>query len=211
MSKLSPFQNQVERYERWFSTNHWAYEAELRAVESLLPKEGLGVEVGVGTGRFASPLGVTFGVEPVLQMAQRAQNRGIKVLRGVAEKLPFQNGLFDFILMVTTICFVDDIHKTVQEAYRVLTVQGDLIVAFVDRESSLGQLYEKHKEESVFYKKATFYSIAELVGIMKQSGFKSFQFRQTLFDTAANITPEEPVSQGYGKGAFVVMRCGKTG
>ena len=95
MPQTSSFQSHVQRYENWFAKNPWDYEAELRAVRSLLPKEGRGVEIGVGTGRFASPLGIEVGVEPAGNMAEIAQSRGIKVLSGVAEKLPFNDAAFD--------------------------------------------------------------------------------------------------------------------
>lgn len=80
MPKISPFQKNVDQYERWFTKNRWVYEAELRAVKALLPEAGLGVEIGVGTGRFAAPLGIKIGVEPSIRMKKIAQDRGIQIL-----------------------------------------------------------------------------------------------------------------------------------
>jgi hypothetical protein len=88
MPKISPFEKYAEQYEDWFEKNRWVYEAELRAVKAMLPPGGHGVEIGVGTGRFAEPLGIKIGVEPSKRMREIAQKRGIKVLDGVAEKLP---------------------------------------------------------------------------------------------------------------------------
>jgi SAM-dependent methyltransferase len=48
-----------------------------------------GVEIGVGTGLFAVPLGILIGVEPSPRMAELARYRGIEVLENVAEELPF--------------------------------------------------------------------------------------------------------------------------
>ena len=42
-------------------------------------------------------------------MADKASKLGIHVLPGIAENLPILNSTFDFVLMVTTICFVDDL------------------------------------------------------------------------------------------------------
>ncbi len=53
-------------------------------------------------------------------MAAKARARGIDVHPGVAEGLPFPDGRFDFILFVTTICFVDDLLKAFEEAFRTL-------------------------------------------------------------------------------------------
>ncbi|MBW1851510.1 MAG: class I SAM-dependent methyltransferase, partial [Deltaproteobacteria bacterium] len=161
MPKIAPFEKHVEQYEEWFAKNRWVYEAELRAVKEMIPTKGRGIEIGVGTGRFAEPLGIKMGVEPSKRMREIAQNRGIQVLDGVAEELPFDDSQFDFVLMVTTVCFVDDISKALMEAHRVLSHGGFLIIGFVDRSSMVGQTYLSHQSENVFYKDATFFSVGE--------------------------------------------------
>lgn len=206
MPKTAPFQKYVARYEAWFTENRWVYEAELRALKDLLPEKGLSVEIGVGTGRFAEPLGIKIGVEPSSGMRRIAQKRGIQVLEGVAEELPFGNSRFDAAILVTTVCFLDDVNKAFQEAYRILAKQGVLIVGLIDRNSPLGQIYLKHKNKNVFYRYATFFSVDEVVEIMKQSGFEAFAFRQTIFGNLSETDENEPVKDGYGKGSFVVIR-----
>ena len=57
MPKISPFEKYAEQYEEWFVVNRWVYEVELRAVKAMLPVGGHGVEIGVGSGRFAEPIG----------------------------------------------------------------------------------------------------------------------------------------------------------
>jgi SAM-dependent methyltransferase len=206
MPKIFPFERYTEKYEKWFVENRWVYEAELRAVKALIPKGGQGMEIGVGTGRFAEPLGIKIGVEPSRRMREIAQGRGIRVLDGVAEKVPFDNSLFDFVLMVTTICFVDDIHKALREAHRVLTHNGFLIIGFVDPNSLVGKTYLDRKNENVFYKEAKFYSVKEVVQYMEQAGFKDLTFHQTIFKTLPETTKDEPFKSGHGEGAFVVVR-----
>ena len=206
MPKISPFEKYTRRYETWFTKNRWVYEAELRAVKVSLPKSGRGVEIGVGTGRFAAPLKIKLGIEPSSRMRDIAQKRGIQVLDAVAEKLPFDDHEFDFALMVTTICFVDDIYKAFQEAKRILSKGGFLVVGELDRNSHLGQRYAKLQNENVFYKEATFYSVDEIVKVMKQSGFGGFVYQQTIFHSLAEVTDNEPVKPGYGEGSFVVIR-----
>ena len=206
MPKISPFEKYAEQYEDWFEKNSWVYEAELRAVKAMLPLGGHGVEIGVGTGRFAEPLGIKFGVEPSKRMREIAQKRGIKVLDGVAEKLPFDDSQFDFVLMVTTVCFVDDINKALLEAHRVLSREGMIIIGFVDRNSMVGQIYLDHQNDNVFYKEATFFSVDELVEVIDQSGFVDLTFNQTIFETLSKTTRDEPVKSGHGEGSFVVIR-----
>ena len=206
MPKTVPFQKYADRYEKWFEENHSVYEAELKAVKSLLSEGQYGMEIGVGTGRFAAPLGVKVGVEPSGHMRKFAQKRGIKVLGGVAEKLPFKSSIFKFVLMVTTVCFVDDIEKAFKEAYRVLSKGGHFIIGLVDRNSPLGQIYLKDQNNSLFYKEATFYSVDEVLEIMRQTGFNDFSFRQTIFRKLSETTNHETVKAGYGAGSFVVIR-----
>ena len=209
MPKIFPFEKYAEQYEEWFVENRWVYEAELRAVKAMLPVGGHGVKIGVGSGRFAEPLGIKIGVEPSKRMREIAQKRGIQVLDGVAEELPFDDAGFDFVLMVTTVCFVDNIRKALLEAHRVLSHGGFLIIGFVDRNSMVGQTYLDRKNESVFYKDATFFSVNELVEIMEQTGFIDLTFNQTIFKDLTETMRDEPVNPGHGEGSFLVVRGSK--
>jgi len=182
------------------------YVSELHAVQALLPKSGNGVEIGIGTGRFAAPLGIKRGIEPSKAMAGFARKKGLDVVPGVAEKLPYQDSEFDFCLMVTTICFLDDIDLAFKEIHRVLRNGGSFIIGFVDRNSPLGIVYTERKNTSAFYKDATFYSTDELVSYMKQAGFADFSFSQTIFQPLDEIQEAEPVKEGHGEGSFVVVR-----
>ncbi len=200
------FEENVERYDSWFERHKYVYLSELNAVKLLLPK-GLCVEVGVGTGRFASPLGVKFGVEPSRRMAEVAKRRGVEVVLGVAESLPFRDNCFDCVLIVTTICFVDDPEETLREAYRVLKPGGALVIGFIDRESPIGKEYEKKRGESVFYRVAKFFSTKELVNLLEKTNFEVDKILQTLFRKLNEINSVEPVEEGWGKGSFVVVRA----
>ena len=164
------------------------------------------MEIGVGTGRFAESLGIKTGVEPSKRMRELAQKRGLQVLNGVAEKLPFEDSRFDFVLMVTTVCFVDDIDKTLMEAHRVLWEGGVLIIGFVDRNSKMGKIYLERQNENVFYKEATFFSVDQIVECMNSAGFRDLTFNQTAFGTLAETPKDEAVKPGHGEGSFVVIR-----
>lgn len=209
MPGVNAFEQHVSQYEQWFMDHPLAYVSELHAMRELLPEQGRGVEIGVGTGRFAAPLGISTGIEPSPAMGELAKKRGVDVIRGVAEKLPFKDHEFDFALMVTTICFLDDMDAAFSEACRILKPGGFFIIGFVDRDSPLGKLYQSKKEQSAFYRDATFYSVDDILPHMKKAGFSDFTFRQTLFKPLEEIGEREPVAEGHGKGSFVVIRGAK--
>lgn len=206
MAKITPFDEQAIEYDAWFDTHTELYQAELEALRTLVPAAGRGVEIGVGTGRFAVPLGISIGVEPSPGMAELARQRGVEVLAGVAEALPFADNSFDYALMVTVVCFLDDVAKAFRKVWRILKPGGSLIVGFIDRESDLGRSYEQKKEQSIFYRDATFYSVSDLVVLLTHAGFTGFSYRQTL---SAGEPPDLTVREGFGNGGFVVIRAQK--
>ncbi len=208
MPGISSFSENVERYEAWFLDNPFAYVSELHAIRELLPK-GQGVEIGVGTGRFAAPLGITKGIEPSRPMAELARKKGIEVVAGVAEHLPYHDAEFDYALMITTICFLDDMELAFREIQRVLKPAGSFVIGFVDSNSRLGKEYVARKNENVFYRDATFYSVQQITQALELTGFGSFEFRQTLFKPLEELTEVEPVREGHGQGSFVVVRAWK--
>ena len=196
------FDNLVNEYEEWFERHPKIYEEEIKTIKSLLPN-GKGMEVGVGTGRFATPLGIRFGIEPSKKMAEVARKRGIEVVEISAEEMDFSKE-FDFILMVTTICFVKNPLKTIENCYKALKKGGYLLIAFVDLNSPLGKFYEKNKEKSKFYKYATFFTKEDIINLMKKVGFRDFECMENLYgDSLENLKFEINECNG---GAFKVIR-----
>jgi len=211
MPRIEPFEKHAKRYEEWFEKNSFAYQSELQAVKALLPKQGKSIEIGVGTGRFAVPLGISLGLEPSMAMSEIARRRGIHVVSAVAEDLPFHDARFDTLLMVTTVCFLDNIMPAFKEAYRVLKSGGSFIIGFIDSNSPLGKVYQKRKNKSVFYRAADFYSTDEIIACLKEARFPIFTVLQTIFRDLHEIDRIEPIKEGYGEGSFVVIKATRQG
>lgn len=205
MARAAPFEEHHERYEAWFGKHEPAYLSELLALRPFVPWEGRGIEIGVGSGRFAAPLGVQVGLDPSPAMLSYAAARGIETMEGVAEHLSFPDASFDHALVVTTICFVDSPSAMLREIGRVLRPGGRLVIGFIDRESTLGQAYVQRQAQSVFYREATFYSADEVEWLLLENGFVIDAWAQTLAPPLEEIREIDPMRPGRGQCPFVVV------
>jgi len=142
-------------------------------------------------------------------MRRLAESRGITVLDGIAENLPLENEKFDLVLMITTLCFLDDVKKAFSEVYRILKPEGYFVNGFVDKNSKIGKIYQKYKDRSIFYKEAVFFSTKEVVKLIDEAGFRKIEFRQTIFSPLDKINKVNIVKKGYGEGSFIVIRAQK--
>jgi SAM-dependent methyltransferase len=114
------------------------------------------------------------------------------------------------VLLVTVICFVDDVPTLLRELNRVLKRGGRLIIGFINRNSELGRLYESRKETSAFYRDARFYSVEEVTAWVKGAGFDAIQLCQTLFGGPNEFAMRGlEVREGSCGGAFVVLLARK--
>jgi len=197
------FDRHYKKYDAWYEKNVFAYVSELKAVKAVLPKKGKGLEIGVGTGRFAAPLGIAAGVDPARNMIKIARERGVNAKVGRGERLPFENTAFDYATIIITLCFVKNPQKVIQEARRVLKKKGKIIIGIIDKDSFLGKFYQKKK--SVFYKQANFFSVKEVKDLLKAEGFSRFSYYQTVFKPLNKLNSIERAKRGFGRGGFVLI------
>lgn len=210
MPVVTVFEQHAQEYDDWFERHEPVYRAELAALRKFVPLTGMGIEVGVGPGRFAISLGIRFGIDPSRGMLAIARQRGLQVCQAIGEKLPFRDGQFDVVLLVTVICFVDDVPTLFRELRRVLKTDGQLIIGFINRDSERGRSYESRKDASMFYREARFYSVAEVADRVKAAGFGSLRFCQTLFGNPSEGAPKDlEIRDGFRDGAFVVLSAQK--
>lgn len=207
MAKTKPFDEHLAEYEQWFTDNHFVFQSELTAIKKVIPVKCKGVEIGIGSGIFASLLGIKEGIEPSYAMREKARERNIKVLEGVAEKLPYNDESFEYALMVTTICFIDDVLQAFKEVFRIIKKKGAFIIGFVDKNSPIGKIYLKNKNQNVFYKDAVFYSVEEVYKYLSETNFKIESVLQTVFGMLDTVTEVQMPQNGYGQGSFVVIKA----
>lgn len=211
MVKDAPqFGRYAARYDRWFEENPELYHAELQLLRHFL-RDGRGLEVGVGSGRFASELSIRYGLDPSLEMLEYARRRSICVILGVGEALPFASQSFAVTLMTTTVCFLDDIRQAFDELFRVLQLGGRTVIGLIDGNSWLGQYYRDKAEGNVLYREARFHGPGEVADQLCEAGFRKIQFSQTLFQMDESGSIGSDIKKGYGQGGYVVVCAEKVG
>jgi len=210
MPEPNPFETHSTEYDAWFDENAAVYESELLAIRELLPPAGDWVEIGVGSGRFASRLGIPLGIEPAQAMAALARTRGVEVLAGRAEALPLDDASVDAAFLITTLCFVDDVDRAVREVARVLRPGGHAIVAFLPADSRLGELYCARASEDRFFRHATLPAKQRVFDAIGGAGLEIERTVQTLtgMPERANERIERP-TEGHARGSFIVIRAAK--
>jgi len=202
MNSTELFNQRADEYDAWFEENPLILEAEIEAVRQVTPPFSRALEVGVGTGRFAQALGVRLGLEPSRAMAAYARDRGIEVVEGYAEALPFNDGTFDAVFMITVDCYLEELAPALHECRRVLSEKGSLVMGHVDIDAPLGAVYEKERDEDPFYRDAYFRGTRKVLDQLDLAGFEVTKIRQTVY-TFENVVQE--VREGYGDGVFVAL------
>lgn len=210
----SPFDTLASAYDAWFEEEGkliFAVEIQaFREILPLLPKPWL--EVGVGSGRFAQALVIETGIDPSIKLLHIARSRGIDALLSEGENAPFSDGAFGAVFIIVTLCFVGSPLTILTEANRLLRRDGKIVLGLVLQESPWGQYYQvKKKQGHRFYKHATFYSYAEVKGLLKQTGFSIEHVLSTLFQKPGELEHTESPQKGYSPDAgFTAILAGKS-
>ncbi len=206
--EIQVFEKKWRQYDKWFEKNKEIYLSEIEALKRIVPK-GFGLEIGVGTGRFAQPLGVEIGLDPSLNMLKIARERGMKVIQGLGELLPFKNESFEVATIIVTLCFVKEPLKVLREAKRILKKKGVLILGVINKDSKWGIFYETKKRKSKFYKVANFYSAQQVLQLASEAGLRFCGAYQTLFQGPDDFEEIEKPKKGFKEGGFIALEFTK--
>ena len=103
------------------------------------------LDVGCGLGMQAARLALrgweAYGIDASDQMLKLGQfrfpavHRKLRVVRGIAEALPFRDGYFDVVMCQGAMDHFADRHRFVEEVERVLKPGGHLVIALANYES----------------------------------------------------------------------------
>ncbi|MFH1037240.1 MAG: class I SAM-dependent methyltransferase [PVC group bacterium] len=151
-----------------------------------------------------------WGMDPAREMLELARARGVSVVQGHGESLPFAAGVCDCVLLIFTLCFVPAPERLIDEARRVLGKGGSVIVGIIDKESFLGEIYETRKSQSKFYGSARFFSVPEVLNLLPENRWRDIEIFQTIFNSPEEIAEVQIPKNGYGEGGFVVIRATKS-
>ena len=164
------FDTSAERYDRWYDDHRATYLRELQIIRRAIGAEDVALEIGVGTGRFAEPLGIRLGLDPSLPMLKIARTSGIDAIRGMAEALPIRDNSLRSILVMTSLCYFDDPSLALREIARVLAPGGKVVIGFLGRGGETAGKYLKTREKGRFLAYATLYTPGEVISMLAGAG-----------------------------------------
>lgn len=171
IEKRRVFEEFAADYDRWFDDHADVYRAQVRLLKGAVPLQGHMLEIGVGSGRFAVPLGMCCGIDPSRSLARIAKSRGIDVALGCGEHIPYRPDSFDAVVMITVICFLDDLSEVLRESFSVLMPSGTVIIGFIERDGEIFRHYHAEPEKGRFLRHARFFTVEEVIHELRIAGF----------------------------------------
>ncbi|HHV42412.1 MAG TPA: methyltransferase domain-containing protein [Clostridiaceae bacterium] len=199
-------------YDQWYTDNQDLYEQEVNLVRRLivagLPpdlsvKNSLGLEVGAGSGRFAARIPISHGLEPAAGMAELARKRGVNIISGLAEDLPFPALYFDYVAFLTSLCFVNDADLALREASRVLKPTGFIVIAFLNKGTAAGRLLLESRHQDPFLARARLYDEEELRRLLRANELRIEQSLQIVMSEEVGPAIRSGLDQGLYCGVRV--------
>ena len=167
----------ASKYDQWFQTREGRYADQMEQelfLRLVRPRPGQSLlEVGCGTGHnleFFRKLGLqTVGVEPSPAMLKVAARKlpEVPLLQARAESLPFRDGSFDLVALITVLEFLPEPLPALREARRVS--REKIYLGILNKASLLGMVRRvKAKFAESTYRQATFYTIGEISRLLRE-------------------------------------------
>lgn len=170
--------NDAKAYEQglYSSRNRFTVELENRLMINMLEpvRRETVLDIGCGTGASVRPL-LDMGLQVtgldaspyMLDIASKNLGDQIELYRGFAEDLPFDDNSFNYACLITTLEFVEDPRKALEEACRV--AKDRIFIGVLNRYAIKGiQRRVKGVFTETIYNRAKFFSIWELKQIIRR-------------------------------------------
>lgn len=218
--KSQLFDDWPEKYDHWFTTPLGTlikkYESQL-VLDFLRPNPGeLILDAGCGTGIFTLDIltkgAKTIGVDISLPMLKRAidKTRGADFQGVLADilHLPFPEGIFDRVVSITALEFIEDGKKAVQEMFRVAKRRGVIVVATLNSLSPWAKRRKTEAKKDSIFAKAIFRSPEELLALTPVKGLARTAIHFQKYENPDKARPieEEGQRKNLNTGAFVAAR-----
>ena len=154
---------------------------ELLKIMKVKPSDDM-LEIGAGTGRITKHYGNLIKnlvlLDPSTKMLVKAKEKlpHAKLIRGVAENIPFPDNTFEKIIGYDSLHHWQDQIQGLKECFRVLKKEGELFLIEVDPNNFWGSkviLFEK-----IIGMNSHFFSPPLLIKIVKKIGFSSAEYDQ---------------------------------
>jgi len=189
-------------YDFWYDTPLGAYadRAEKRAIYSFLkdlPPNSLILDLGTGTGvllqfllkKKFEVIGIDFSKDMIKRAKEKIGKKQGTLAIGDIENLPFQKEAFDVVTAMTTLEFVKNVKKLLQEIRRVLRSGGQFILGVLTAINSwsFDRKIRGLVSKDVF-SYAKFYTPFEIVKLLRSARFSKIQMKGAVL--APQFTPK---------------------
>lgn len=175
-------------YDAWYHTprGRWIADTEYRLLrDGLRAAPGCSVlDVGCGTGYFTRRLAndgfIVTGVDLDADMIRYAAAQGGNVVYRVADAraLPFPDRSFDYIVAITSLCFIHEQQQAVAEMRRVVRVR--IALGLLNRRSLLYQRKGRHGGAGA-YCGAHWHTAREARCLMREVDFHNIDVRSAIY------------------------------
>ena len=201
-------------YDDWYNhpQGRQVFYAELKVVDVHIPKEGIGLEMGAGSGIFAEHLtraGRTIVcLDPSREMLKKAADRRMTFVLGVGDALPLRVGVLDFTYMVTVLEFLDEPVAAFCEIRETAKRGAGLTVLFINSESSWGALYRDiGSKGDLVFKHARLYTMAEVEALFTLSGYSVTEKAGTLTTQPMEAEVGGAITEPSSQNGVIVLRA----
>jgi ubiquinone/menaquinone biosynthesis C-methylase UbiE len=212
------FDEASQFYEDWYEEPMGAqvYQAELHGLERLLHARGLGVEIGAGTGTFASNLDneyrVVICLDPSPGMLAKTVRKGLHAVLGMGESMPFREMIFDFAFMVVVIEFLTNPQTVLESVKYNLKPCSPLVTLTINRSSPWGMFYKTLAEKGdPIFAHATFYDMHEIELLLLDACYTLQSSLSTLTNAPTEYNVGVKLIPGTAKAGVVLIKALKKG